>query len=104
MKRDYVLITSKHGFHPLNFWGYYTEDNQERQLGRGYTSNFDLCEKVSKEYLKVGGYKRYPVIENVRDMIDKDINNAFISIEDLETHTRKSTMTITHVNIIKQVK
>lgn len=57
MERDYVIVCTRHRCIPgtLLFWGSYTEDEKERSFG-GYTSDFNACEKYTKEEGENSGY------------------------------------------------
>ena len=50
-ERNYVLVTQRHQFIPgaILFWGRHTPDDAAERSFGGYTNDFGMCEKYTKE-------------------------------------------------------
>ncbi|QAT48567.1 hypothetical protein EQM14_01540 [Caproiciproducens sp. NJN-50] len=89
MERNYVIVCNEHKPllpETLLFWGFHTEDSEERNFG-GYTIQIDKCERYTREELESWrGYlkKEYPFYDEIKPHSFRKHSEVLISIEQLE--------------------
>ncbi len=95
LRRDYVMVSIKHGTNPIQFWGVYSDDHEERTLGKGYTTDLDSAEKMTLEDIKSNCYQGYPIIKSYGEIFSNSYNgSAYIKLETLlKETTQRRTLT-----------